>query len=74
MWKIAVGFAIFAAVALFALMKAGDKVDMGGEKHEMESHSTPAKPSASAPAAAPAAAPSPAPAASAPATPASAAP
>jgi hypothetical protein len=42
MWKIGIGFAIFAAVALFALMKAGDKVDMGGEKHDTGSHSTPA--------------------------------
>jgi hypothetical protein len=50
MWKIGVGFAIFAAVALFALMKAGDKVDMGGEKHDTGTHSAPATP-ASAPAA-----------------------
>jgi hypothetical protein len=42
MWKIAVGFVIFAAVALFALMKAGDKVDMGGEKHDTGAHSAPA--------------------------------
>ncbi len=33
MWKIAVGFVIFAAVALFVIMKGGDKIDMGGEKH-----------------------------------------
>lgn len=33
MWKIAVGFVIFAAVALFAIFKAGDKVDMSGEQH-----------------------------------------
>ena len=32
MWKIAVGFAIFAALALFILSKGGD-IDMGGEKH-----------------------------------------
>jgi hypothetical protein len=42
MWKIAIGFIIFAALALFALMKAGDKVDMGGEKHDTGSHSAPA--------------------------------
>lgn len=36
MWKIAVGFAIFAAFALFVISKAGDKVDMGGEKHGVE--------------------------------------
>lgn len=33
MWKIAVGFAIFAALCLFVIMKAGDQVDMSGEKH-----------------------------------------
>jgi hypothetical protein len=65
MWKIGIGFAIFAALALFALMKAGDKVDMGGEKHDTGSHSTPA------PAATPATIPvaPPAPAASAPVKP-----
>lgn len=52
MWKIGIAFAIFAALALFALMKAGDKVDMGGEKHDTGSHSAPA---ASTPATVPAA-------------------
>lgn len=33
MWKIVVGFVIFAAIALFVISKAGDKVDMSGEKH-----------------------------------------
>ena len=32
MWKIAVGFALFAGLALFILSKGGD-IDMGGEKH-----------------------------------------
>jgi len=32
MWKIAVGFAIFAGLALYMLSKGGD-IDMGGEKH-----------------------------------------
>jgi hypothetical protein len=32
MWKIAVGFVVFAALALFILSKGGD-IDMGGEKH-----------------------------------------
>lgn len=36
MWKIGVGFAVFAAVALFVISKAGDSVDMGGEKHGVE--------------------------------------
>lgn len=46
MWKLLVGFIVFAAVALLALKMAGDKVDMGGEKHEVtgaaESASMPA--------------------------------
>ena len=33
MWKIVVGFIVFAALAMFVIIKAGDKVDMGGEKH-----------------------------------------
>jgi len=33
MWKIVVGFIVFAALSLFVIMKAGDKVDMSGEKH-----------------------------------------
>ena len=32
MWKIAVGFALFAALALYILSKGGD-IDMSGEKH-----------------------------------------
>jgi hypothetical protein len=42
MWKLGLGFAVFAAIALFAIFKAGDKVDMGGEKHGMELTHTPA--------------------------------
>ena len=33
MWKIAIGFVAFAAISLFVIMKAGDQVDMSGEKH-----------------------------------------
>ena len=33
MWKIALGFVVFAALSLFVIFKAGDKVDMSGEKH-----------------------------------------
>ena len=33
MWKIALGFVAFAALALFVIFKAGDSVDMSGEKH-----------------------------------------
>ena len=32
MWKIVVGFILFAAVALYLLSKGGD-IDMSGEKH-----------------------------------------
>ena len=32
MWKIVLGFVIFAAVALYLLSKGGD-VDISGEKH-----------------------------------------
>ncbi|KAF1066801.1 MULTISPECIES: hypothetical protein [unclassified Variovorax] len=49
MWKIAVGFAIFAAIALYVISKAGDKVDMSGEKHGVEVHEpAPAAPAAAA--------------------------
>jgi hypothetical protein len=55
MWKIAVGFAVFAGLALFILSKGGD-IDMGGEKHGAEATHTEAPAAvASAPAAAPAA-------------------
>ena len=55
MIKILIGFIVFAALALFVIMKGGDSLDMGGEKHGADAvHSEPAKP-AEAPAAAPAA-------------------
>jgi len=42
MWKIALGFAAFAAAAVFALSKGGD-IDLGGEKHGAEAtHAAPA--------------------------------
>jgi hypothetical protein len=31
MWKALVGFIVFAAIALFFIFKAGDKMDMQGE-------------------------------------------
>ncbi len=34
MWKIAVGFVIFAALAMFVIIQGGDSLDMAGEKHE----------------------------------------
>ncbi|MCT8176951.1 hypothetical protein [Variovorax sp. CY25R-8] len=48
MWKIAVGFAIFAAIALYVISKAGDKVDMSGEKHGVTHETAPAAPAAAA--------------------------
>ena len=50
MWKIAVGFAIFAGLALFILSKGGD-IDMSGEKHGAEATHAP---EVAAPASAPA--------------------
>ncbi len=41
MWKIAVGFALFAGLALFLLSKGGD-IDMGGEQHGAEATHAPA--------------------------------
>jgi hypothetical protein len=34
MWKLIVGFVLFAALALFLLMKGGE-IDMGGERHDV---------------------------------------
>ncbi len=65
MWKIVVGFAVFAGLALFILSKGGD-IDMGGEKHGAEAtHAAPAEAASAAASATPAAAAS---AASAPAS------
>ena len=36
MWKLIVGFIAFAALSLYVIMKGGDKIDMGGEKHGTE--------------------------------------
>ncbi len=56
---------LFATLVLFAIFKAGDNVDMGGEKHgsEVSHEAEPAKAAPAAPAAEASAAPSPAPAA-----------
>jgi len=59
MWKLVVGFVLFAALALYVISKGGDSLDMSGEKHGADAvHVEPAKADASAPAA-PAAAPAP---------------
>jgi hypothetical protein len=55
MWKIAVGFAIFAGLALFVISKGGDNIDMSGEKHGADAVHAPAPAPAAAPAEAPAA-------------------
>jgi hypothetical protein len=56
MWKIVVGFVIFAGLSLYVISKGGDSLDMSGEKHGADAvHVEPAK--ADAPATAPAAAP-----------------
>jgi hypothetical protein len=38
MWKILLGFIVFAGLGLFMIFKGGDKVDMSGEKHETGAH------------------------------------
>lgn len=43
MWKIIIGFVVFAALALFVLMKSGGDIDMSGEKHGAETQAEPAK-------------------------------
>jgi hypothetical protein len=47
MWKIVVGFAVFAGLALFILSKGGD-IDMSGEKHGDTTHTESAAPAAPA--------------------------
>ncbi|RZL61043.1 MAG: hypothetical protein EOP81_18375 [Variovorax sp.] len=50
MWKIVVGFVIFAAISLFIISKGGDKIDMGGEKHGGDAAHAPAPAAPAAPA------------------------
>ena len=38
MWKIVLGFIVFAALALFILAKSGGDIDMSGEKHGGDHH------------------------------------
>lgn len=60
MWKIAVGFIAFAALALFVIMKGGDKIDMQGEQaghNPIEAASAPASSSGTTSASVPAATP-----------------
>ncbi len=48
MIKLIIGFIILAAAALYLLSKGGSNLDMGGEKHGVETTAPPAT-SASAP-------------------------
>ena len=50
MWKLVVGFIVFAGLALFVISKGGDSLDMSGEKHGAEAVHSPA-PAPTAPAA-----------------------
>lgn len=52
MWKMIIGFVVFAALILYVISQAGDKVDMTGESHGTEA--APAKLPSSAPAGRPA--------------------
>lgn len=65
MWKIVVGFVIFAAIALYVISMGGDKIDMSGEKHGGDTTHAPATPAPAAAPAAPASAAASAPAAAA---------
>ena len=57
MWKMLLGFIAFAVLAVFLLMKGGGNVDMGGEKHGIETpEATTETASASAASSAPASA------------------
>ena len=48
MWKIIIGFIVFAALALFVIMKGGDSLDMSGEKHGGDAVHAPEAPAAPA--------------------------
>ncbi len=43
MWKIVIGFVVFAALAMYMLMTGGE-IDMGGEKHGADAVHAPAEP------------------------------
>ncbi len=49
MWKLVAGFVVFAAIAMFVIVKGGANVDMSGEKHGADAVHAP-DPAASAPA------------------------
>jgi len=66
MWKIIVGFVLFAALSMYVIIVAGDKADMGGEKHGADAVHAPDTPASAVAPAAPLPASAPAAAASAP--------
>ena len=43
MLKIFLGFLVFAALAMFVIMKGGDSLDMSGEKHGADAIHAPAE-------------------------------
>ena len=47
MWKIALGFVVFSAIAMYVIFKGGDSIDMSGEKHGADAVFVP-EPAASA--------------------------
>ncbi len=51
MWKIAVGFVLFAALGMFVIIKGGDNLDMSGEKHGGDTSHAPAAAPVATPAA-----------------------
>lgn len=40
MWKIIVGFLVFAALAMYVIFKGGDSLSLGGEQHGTTTDST----------------------------------
>lgn len=42
MWKIVLGFIVFAALGMFVIIKGGNNLDMSGEKHGSEASHAPA--------------------------------
>ena len=51
MWKVVAGFLAFAALTMWLLSKAGNDIDISGEKHGIDVHPTasaPVAPAASA--------------------------
>lgn len=51
MWKMLVGFVVFAVIVVFVLSKTDANIDMGGEKHGIDpTHTEESASAASAPA------------------------